>query len=209
MDPQDEFQLLPFITQDNVLVWRALNGLTDLYGRMNDAPAAQQMKERATALHAAILAHCISPDAPGADGPIFASATDGKKFVFTEMPPGSMMKIATMGFVGEDDPVFARTYRWLHSKNYKYSYSDEPYGFPGSYRLLFTASWPVADHLMLKAGHDKALKILRSSNWDGGIVTEGVDAHTGRMDSEGRAFATAAGYVAHAICESACTDRAK
>lgn len=208
-DPQDEFQLLPFITQDNVLVWKALGGLADILDRLHDSAGAQQMKDRATALHAAILAHCISTDAPGADGPIFASATDGKHFVFTEMPPGSMMKLATLGFVSEDDPVFARTYRWLHSKNYKYSYSDEPYGLPGSYRLLFTTSWPVADHLMLKAGHDKALKILRSSNWDGGIITEGVDAHTGRMDMQGRAFATAAGYVAHAICESACTDRAK
>jgi hypothetical protein len=62
---------------------------------------------------------------------------------------------------------------------------------------------------MLKAGHDKALKILLASNWDGGIITEGVDAHTGRMDMQGRGFATAAGYVAHAICQSACTDRPK
>lgn len=208
-DPQDEFQILPFITQDNVLVWKSLLGLSDLFTRLHDAAAAQQMRDRATALHAAILKFCISTEAPGADGPIFASATDGKRFAFTEMPPGSMMKLATLGFVSEDDPVFARTYRWLHSKNYQYSYSDEPYGFPGSYRLLFTASWPVADHLMLKAGHEKALKILRSSNWDGGIITEGVDAHTGHMDSAGRAFATAAGYVAHAICQSACTDRAK
>jgi uncharacterized protein len=208
-DPQDEFQLLPFITQDNVLAWKALTGLSDLLDRLHDPAGAQQMKDRATQLHAAILAHSISTEAPGADGPIFASATDGHHFVFTEMPPGSMMKLATLGFVNEDNPVFARTYRWLHSRNYKYSYSDEPYGLPGSYRLLFTTSWPVADHLMLKAGHGQALKILRSSNWDGGIITEGVDAHTGRMDMQGRAFATAAGYVAHAICQSACTDREK
>jgi hypothetical protein len=208
-DPQDEFQLLPFITQDNALVWKALNGLADILDRLHDAAGAQQMKDRATALHAAILAHCISAEAPGADGPIFASATDGKHYVFTEMPPGSLMKLATLSFVSEDDPVFARTYRWLHSANYKYSYSDEPYGLPGSYRLLFTTSWPVADHLQLKAGHDQALKILRSSNWDGGIITEGVDAHTGHMDQQGRAFATAAGYVAHAICQSACTNRSR
>lgn len=205
-DPQDEFQILPFITSDNALVWQGLLGLGDLYTRLNDVKDAREMRDRATALHAAVLAHCISTEAPGADGPIFASATDGKRAVFTEMPPGSLMKLATLGFVPEDNPVFARTYRWLHSKNYKYSYSDEPYGLPGSYRLLFTTSWPVADHLQLRAGHDKALKILRASNWDGGIITEGVDAHTGRMDLQGRAFATAAGYVAHAICQSACTD---
>jgi hypothetical protein len=50
-------------------------------------------------------------------------------------------------------------------------------------------------------------KVLRASGWDGGIVTEGVGADSGRMDQQGRAFATAAGYVAHAICNLACNDR--
>jgi len=146
--------------------------------------------------------------APAADGTIFASATDGKKAVFTEMPPGSLMKLPTLGFVSQDDPVFVCTYKWLHSSGYKYSYWDEPYGFPGSYRLPFTTSWSVADHLLLKDGHDRALKVLLTSEWDGGIITEGVDSATGRMDLSGRAFATAAGYVAHSICKSACTDTA-
>ena len=44
------------------------------------------------------------------------------------------MKLPILGFVSEDDPIFARTYEWLHSKNYKYSYSDLPYGLPGSDR---------------------------------------------------------------------------
>ena len=117
------------------------------------------------------------------------------------------MKLPALGFIPESDPVFARTYTWLHSGNYQYSYSDKPYGLPGSYRLLFTTSWSIADHLSLTAGREQALKVLRASGWDGGIITEGVDAETGRMDQEGRAFATAAGYVAHAICQLACTDQ--
>jgi hypothetical protein len=209
-DPQDEFQPLPFITADNALTWQALVGLSDLLARLHDSAGARQAKDRADQLRAAILAHCVSAQAPGADGPIFASATDaGTHFVFTEIPPGSLMKLATLGLVSEDDPNFIRTYQWLHSKNYRYSYAEEPYGLPGSYRLPFTTSWSVADHLSLKAGHGQALKILLASNWDAGIITEGVDAHTGRMDMQGRAFATAAGYVAHSICHSACTDGAR
>jgi meiotically up-regulated gene 157 (Mug157) protein len=165
------------------------------------------MKRRADALHQAVLTHCVSSSAPNAGGPIFASATDGKNYVFTEIPPGSVFKLATLGFVPESDPTFARTYRWLHSKNYQYSYADQTYGLPGSYRLPFTTSWSIADHLQLKAGHDQALKILRTSDWDGGIITEGVDPATARMDQAGRAFATAAGYVAHAICQLSCTDK--
>ncbi len=206
-DSQDEFQPLPYITYDNVLSWRAMADLATLFNRLNDAASAQEITARATALHAAILTHCVSSQAVGADGPIFASATDGKQFAFTEIPPGSLMRLPSLGFIPESDPTFVRTYKWLHSPSYKYSYSERPYGLPGSYRLLFTTSWSIADHLSLSLGREQALKVLRASGWDGGIITEGVDASTGRMDQQGRAFATAAGYVAHAICELACTDR--
>jgi hypothetical protein len=206
-DSQDEFQVLPFLTYDNVLTWCALLDLSELFRRMDDEQSAAAMKQRADSLHAAILVHCISAEAPGADGAIFASATDGKRSVFTEIPPGALVRLPSLGFISEDDPVFARTYRWLHSGNYSYSYSDQPFGLPGSYRLPFTTSWSAADHLRLTAGRAAALKILRASNWDGGIITEGVDATSGKMDQQGRAFATAAGYVAHAICDTACTDK--
>lgn len=208
-DSQDEFQKLPFITYDNVLVWRALTDLAGLYHRLNDPATAADINKRASSLHEAILAHCISASAPGASGPIFASATDGKNYVFTDVPPGSLFKLPLLGFVPESDPVFVRTSQWLQSKNYQYSYGDLPYGLPGSYRVPFTTAWSIADELRLKSGHDKALKILLTSSWDGGIITEGVDPATARMDQAGRAFATAAGYVAHAICQTSCTDKAR
>jgi uncharacterized protein len=208
-DAQDEFQKLPFITYDNVLVWRALTELADLEKRLNDPKASQEMTERAASLHTAILARCISTSAPNAGGPIFASATDGRSYVFTEIPPGSLFKLPALGFLPESDPTFIRTYQWLHSKNYQYSYYDQPYGLPGSYRVPFTTAWSIADNLLLTAGRNQSLKILRASNWDGGIITEGVDPATARMDQAGRAFATAAGYVAHAICQLSCTGNSK
>jgi len=206
-DSQDEFQKLPFITYDNVLVWRALTDLGDLYKRLNDSIGAAEMSKRASSLHESILAHCVSASAPNASGAIFASATDGRNSVFTDIPPGSLLKLPLLGFISESDPTFVRTFEWLHSKNYEYSYGDQPYGLPGSYRVPFTTAWSIADELRLRAGHDKALKILLTSNWDGGIITEGVDPATAHMDQAGRAFATAAGYIAHAICETSCTGK--
>ncbi len=204
-DSQDEFQILPFLTCDNVLVWRALLGLADIYSALQDPKSAQQMTQRATSLHAAILAHSIATP-PGATTPIFASATDGTHYAFTEIPPGSLLRLPALGFLPESDPVFHATYAWLHSPAYPWAYADKPYGLPGSYRLPFTTSWGIADHMSLTAGRDQALKILRASNWDGGIITEGVSADTARMDQAGRAFATAAGYLAHAICQLSCTN---
>lgn len=207
-DAQDEYQKLPFITYDNVLVWKSLLDMGSLYQRLGDAATAAQMTQRAANLRKAILAHTIFTGAPGADGSIFAMATDGTNAVFTDVPPGSLMKLPALGFVPESDPVFQRTYRWLHSSSYKYSYAGDPYGLPGSYRLPFTTSWSVADHLRLIKGRDEAWKILLASKWDGGIITEGVNPDTAVLDTAGRAFATAAGYVAHAICETSCKNTA-
>jgi GH15 family glucan-1,4-alpha-glucosidase len=206
-DSQDEFQKLPFITYGNALTWQAFTELAALATRLGDEPAlAAEATARAAALRTAILRHCVAVP-PGASEPIFASATDGQIHVFTEIPPGSQMKLPLVGFVAEDDPTFVRTYDWLHSPAYSYSFSDQPFGLPGSYRVAFTTSWSVADHLRLRRGREQALKILRASGWDGGIITEGIDPRTGVMDRSGRAFATAAGYVADALWQEFCTKR--
>jgi meiotically up-regulated gene 157 (Mug157) protein len=205
-DSQDEYQKQSFLIYDNVLSWRALLDLTGLFDRLKDRSAASAMKQRADALHSAIMKYGVSEQAPGATGSIFAGATDGKTPLFVDVPPGSLLRLPVLGFVAEDDPVFARTYEWLHSKNYKYSYFDRPYGLPGSYRLPITTSWSVADHLLLEHGREQALKILRTSTWDAGIIAEGLDPDSAVMDSAGGAFATAAGYVGHAICEKFCID---
>lgn len=60
---------------------------------------------------------------------------------------------------------------------------------------------------MLKRSHEKAERILTASPWDAGIITEGIDPETALPDKPGQAFATAAGYVAHAICAAACLPR--
>lgn len=206
-DSQDEFQKRPYLTFDNVLAWRALLDMAALYERLKDADLARELTEQAAAVKSAIMKNFVVPGPEGANGTMFAAATDGKSPLFVEIPPGSLMRLPQLGFVQETDPVFERTYAWLHSAQYKYAYADQAYGLPGSYRVPFTTSWAVADHLLLKEGKQQALKILLESPWDGGIITEGVNPRTGIRDSEGRAFATAAGYVAHAICATACTDK--
>lgn len=206
-DSQDEFQRLPFLTYDNALSWRALVDLSALFAAVHDGAASADMKRRATALHAAILSRLVTDSAPGAGGSIFASASDGRNFATTDIPPGSLLKLPALGFIAEDDPLFRRTFDWLHSSHYAYSYAGTRFGMPGSYRLPFTTSWVIADELLLKRSHDRAAEIMLSSPWDGGIVSEGIDPETARMDYAGRAFATAAGYVAHAICASACLKR--
>jgi len=206
-DAQDEYIKKPFSISDNVLTWKALGVLADIEARAGHAAQASAWRAEAVHLKAAILHYGVHEGAPGAGGPIFAANVDAQAGDFIDVPPGSLMKLPYLGFIREDDPLFVRTYRWLHSANHKYSFADQRYGLPGSYRLPFTTSWVVADHLRLKAGRAQALRILKDSPWDGGIITEGVKPDTGLPDHQGLAFATAAGYIGHTICEQFCIDR--
>jgi hypothetical protein len=199
-DAEDEYVQKPFSVYDNVLTWKALNDLAALQHR-------DDLRARATALKAAIMKYGVRAGADGAGGPIFAATVSATDADFMDVPPGSLLKLPFLGFIAEDDPLFVRTYDWLHSAHYPYSYADKPWGLPGSYRLPFTTSWSVADHLRLKAGRAQALRVLTASAWDGGIITEGVKPETGQPEQDGRAFATAAGYVAHEICQQFCIDR--
>jgi hypothetical protein len=206
-DAQDEYVRKPFSIYDNVLTWRALSDLATMAARTHDAGKAASLTAEASALKSAVHRYGVLQGAEGAGGPIFAATVNGTSGDFVDVPPGSLMKLPAVGFLSEDDPLFARTYKWLHSANYAYSYGHQPYGLPGSYRLPFTTSWEVADHMRLKAGRARALEILKRSPWDGGIITEGINPKTGLPDQQGLAFATAAGYVAHTICEQFCIDR--
>jgi GH15 family glucan-1,4-alpha-glucosidase len=206
-DAQDEYVRKPFSVYDNVLAWKAMNDLASLERQRGRQGRGADLGARAAALKAAILKYGVRSGAEGAPGPIFAATVSASAADFMDVPPGSLMKLPYLGFIPQDDPLFVRTYDWLHSKDYPFSYFDKPWGLPGSYRLPFTTSWSVADHLRLKAGRARALKVLTESVWDGGIITEGVKPETGRPDQAGLAFATAAGYIGHAICEQFCTDR--
>jgi hypothetical protein len=206
-DAQDEYVRKPFSIYDNIITWKALSDLATIAAREHKPSEAVSLKSEAANLKAAILRFGVREGASGTGGPIFAATVDANAADFLDVPPGSLMKLPALGFISEQSPIFRRTYDWLHSEHHPYSYFDQPYGLPGSYRLPFTTSWEVADHLQLKAGRAKALMILKHSPWDGGIITEGVKADTGIPDNQGRAFATAAGYVAHMICKEFCIDR--
>lgn len=203
-DSQDEYQKRPYLTYDNVLTWRALLDMAALFDRLKELDHSRTLTQRAASLKESILKHCVALGAPGSTGTIFAASTDGTSPLFVEIPPGSLMRLPALGFVAESDPVFERTYAWLHSSNYKYAFAGQRYGLPGSYRVPSTTAWAVADHLLLKQGRERAMQILRDSPWDGGIVAEGLNPASADVAS-GSAFATAAGYVAHTICETACT----
>jgi len=203
-DAQDQNRRSRYETYDNVLVWRALQSAAMLYRAIGGAVVAQGLDKQAQQLRGTILHDLVAADAPGSNGPIFAFGWDGQHYRFDDVPPGSLLRLPALGFISQGDPLFRRTYQWLHSRSFEYSNVGKPYGLPGSYRLPDTTSWSIADHLRLRIGQRKALKILRASPWDAGIVSEQLDPATAKSVPGGGAFATAAGYLADTVCALYC-----
>lgn len=130
-DAQDEYIKKPFQVYDNVIVWKALHDLASLDDRRGDRQSALATRREADALKAAILRFGVAVP-PGGSGPIFASAVDGQSADFADVPPGSLMKLPALGFIAETDPLFRRTYDWLHSNAYKWNYTASLMAFPAA-----------------------------------------------------------------------------
>jgi hypothetical protein len=114
----------PSSIYDNVLTWKALNDLALL--ERGTAPG--DLRARAIALKAAILRHGVRSGAPGAKGPIFAATVSASEADFMDVPPGSLLKLPTLGFIAEERPII-RAHLPVASLNaLSISFADKPWG---------------------------------------------------------------------------------
>ncbi len=184
LQPTDDERIYPYITYDNVLVWRALRAL----GRLFERP---ELTERAERVRRAIYDNCIFEGA-------FAWSVDlaGGHDVYDE-PPGSLLLLPYYGFCAWDDPVYLKTAEMIRSPDYTYSFAGceiAEIGCPHA-----PHPWLLSIGNSLLCGRSgEALEHLRRTRLDNGIACESVDEHTGECTT-GEAFATCAGFICHAL----------
>lgn len=184
LQPTDDERVYPYITYDNVLVWRALRAL----GRLFERP---ELTERAERVRRAIYDNCIFDGA-------FAWSVDlaGGHDVYDE-PPGSLLLLPYYGFCAWDDPVYLKTAEMIRSPDYAYSFAGceiAEIGCPHA-----PHPWLLSIGNSLLCGRSgEALEHLRRTRLDNGIACESVDEHTGECTT-GEAFATCAGFICHAL----------
>lgn len=184
LQPTDDERIYPYITYDNVLVWRALRAL----GRLFERP---ELTERAERVRRAIYDNCIFDGA-------FAWSVDlaGGHDVYDE-PPGSLLLLPYYGFCAWDDPVYLKTAAMIRSPDYTYSFAGceiAEIGCPHA-----PHPWLLSIGNSLLCGRSgEALEHLRRTRLDNGIACESVDEHTGECTT-GEAFATCAGFICHAL----------
>lgn len=190
LQPTDDERVYPYLTYDNVLVWKAFRALSRLYPVPYSALAA-----RAEETRQAVLENCVKA---GPYGDFFAWSVDlgGKHDVYDE-PPGSLLLLAHLGFCAADDPIYCNTVRMIRSPEYKYSFHGCEIADIGCPHAPHPWLLSVGNSL-LSGEVERSLDILKKAPMDNGIICESVDEHTGEC-ATGEAFATCAGFVCHAL----------
>lgn len=190
LQPTDDERVYPYLTYDNVLVWRGLRAAARFYSAHTGQVA------EAEAVRAAIRTHCVKTDADGA--PYFAWSVDlqGHSDVYDE-PPGSLQLLPLWGFCDAEDPVYQNTVRQIRAPGYAYSFAGSPIAEIGCPHAPHPWLLSVANSLLC-GRVEHSVEILRRVQMDNGIACESVDEVTGECTT-GEAFATCAGFLCYAL----------
>ncbi|MEF9879238.1 MAG: glycoside hydrolase family 125 protein, partial [Clostridia bacterium] len=189
LQPTDDEVVYPYLTYDNVLVWRALTLLADYV-------AQKELLDQAQRVRNAILAHCVR------DGQFIWSTDLNGHFDIYDEPPGSLQLLPFYGFCEETDPLWQKTMRTIRSDAYRFSFSSKPIAEIGC--LHAPHPWVLSIANSLLSGHkDTALKHLYLTELDHGVACESVNENTGVCET-GEAFATCAGFLSFALWTAFC-----
>lgn len=188
LQPTDDTHVYPYLTYDNVLVWRVLIDLSKRLSRPDLLTQAERVRD-------AILYHFIRER----DGKRFfcwSADLDGQYDVYDE-PPGSLLLLPYYGFCEANDPVYLNTSAMIRNPGYRYSFAGKPIAEIGCAHAPHPWVLSIANSLL--CGYKATAKehLLRTE-MDNGIACESVHEETGECTT-GEAFATCAGFLAYAL----------
>jgi hypothetical protein len=196
--PSDDPWPQRYVTYDNVLVWRALTDLADIFKALRLPREAREASRRAAAVKKAVGKHCV---VSGKRGRMYAWSVDleGNHLLYDE-PPGSLLLLPHYQFCKESDKVWRSTMDWIHSAEYPYSFQGKPFEEVGCSHAAHP--WVLGAVNSLLAGKkDRGASFFKRAAMDGGLACESIDEETGEC-ATGEAFATCAGFVAYGLWEA-------
>ncbi|MCQ2558382.1 MAG: glycoside hydrolase family 125 protein [Oscillospiraceae bacterium] len=194
LQPTDDEIVYKYLTYDNMLVWKAMKALAELYPERYSHLAAEAEKVRT-----AIYENCVFTDAQGCRYFGWSVDLEGHHDVYDE-PPGSLQLLPYYGFCTFEDEIWQHTVEMIRSPAYPYSFSGFPIAEIGCPHA--PQPWVLSLCNSLLCGHaGQAFRELETLKMDNGIACESVDAVTGECTT-GAAFATCAGFLCHAIAHA-------
>ena len=191
LQPTDDEIVYPYLCYDNVLVWKALVFLSELYPEKYCA-----FSDKAASLKESILSNFVFENNDGSKYFGWSVDLKGNHEVYDE-PPGSLQLLPYYDFCSADDPIWLNTVKMIRSKDYKYSFHDSPIAEIGCPHAPYP--WILSLCNSMLCGYaDQALKELEIIEMDNGIACESVDPING-SSMTGEAFATCAGFLCHSL----------
>jgi hypothetical protein len=195
LQPTDDEIVYPYLTYDNMLVWKTfaeLKYLDSFTGCRNSA----LYDEKCANIRDAIYNNCIYKNEDGKE--FFAWSVDLKgHYDIYDEPPGSLQTLPYYGFCDKSDPIWLNTTELIRSPKYELSFAGNPIAEIGCRHAPYP--WVLSLCNSLISGHeDTALKELEIIKMDNGIACESVDPVTGESTT-GDAFATCAGFLCHSL----------
>ena len=191
LQPTDDEIVHPYLTYNNVLVWRSYMALAKLYPAQYGG-----LVSKAEEVKAAIYEHCVFRDESGK--PYFGWSMDlkGQHNIYDE-PPGSLQLLPYYDFCPDTDEVWCNTVSMIRSPAYEYSFADCPIAEIGCAHAPYP--WVLSLCNSMLSGHaEQAFRELEIIQMDNGIACESVDPYTG-IATTGCAFATCAGFLCHGM----------
>ena len=198
LQPTDDMIVYPYLTYDNILVWRILKNLAEIHERLGNTARKEEFLKRADAVRNAVYEHCIVEHM---EMKMFAWSVDLEgNFNIYDEPPGSLLLSAYLGFCSYEDEVYINTVNKIKDPTYAYSFSGCNIAEIGCEHAPHP--WILSLCNSLLCGQKEHVKqILMKTNMDNGIACESINEHTGECET-GAAFATCAGFLAYALYQS-------
>lgn len=198
LQPTDDCKLYPYITYDNVLVWRILKNLIELYQDQWSQGKLEALLKEMQLIYEAIYKHCVM-EYKGKD--IFAWSVDltGRWNVYDE-PPGSIQLFPHYGFCLDSDEVYQNTVDVIRRPEYPYSFHGCNIPEIGCSHAPHPWVLSVANSLLCNRT-EQGKEMLLKMKMDNGIACESVDETSGESTT-GDAFATCAGFLSFSIIKA-------
>lgn len=191
LQPTDDEIVYPYLTYDNVLVWKSMLALAKLFPDKYSGLA-----EVAADVRNAIYAHCVFGNTGGKQYFSWSIDLKGNHNVYDE-PPGSLQLLPYYGFCSKDDEVWRNTVSMIRSPDYELSFADSPIAEIGCAHAPYP--WVLSLCNSLLCGYtEQGLHELEIMKMDNGIACESVDPVDGTCMT-GAAFATCAGFLCHSM----------
>lgn len=195
--PSDDPSEYPFVTFDNVLLYRGFINLSILYKKIGQRDKAEFLNKRAEEIKIGIYKHLIK-NIDGKDIFVWSCDNEGNFKIYND-PPGNLGLLPYYGFIDYKDEIFINTIEYYYSDRYKYYFKDARIKeLACDHHPNTPSGLGLCGSILNPLKSKEAIEYVKCAPMDYGLLCESFDKDSGEAKT-GVGFATGSGYLAMAL----------